>query len=376
MRIARTLSVYVIRETLLYCALAFFMLTLVLLTQNLLRRLEDLFLVGMTGDDLRVVFGCVLPVVVSYSLPLAFLVGILLAVRRLGSDGELEAMRTTGIGPMMLLVPLLLLGLFTAGLSGWLMNSVEHESRRDLVRLFKNIAARGAILEPGKFRSIGRRLIFVEDRSRSGDLSGVMILDQSQPERPFRIFAARGHFEFDAQTTEILLELSNGDLHLAPSHDDPRRYERIRFEKFAYRVDVRHILGGEYGPARPKQMSLAELHAVLERAKRGDPLLELDQHNPIAYELEIHRRRALPFAPLVFAGMGVPIALASERRNPNVGLFVCLFAAFGYYALAKVTEIAAREAWLGAGLATWTPNLIFAALAIGLIAALRNRIPA
>jgi len=376
MRIARTLSVYVIRETLVYCALAFFMLTLVLLTQNLLRRLEDLFLVGMTGDDLRVVFGCVLPVSISYSLPLAFLVGILLAVRRLGSDGELEAMRTAGIGPMMLLVPLLLLGLLSAGLSGWLLTSVEHESRRELVRLFKNIAARGAILEPGKFRAIGPRLVFVEDRSRSGELSGVMILDQSQPERPFRIFAARGHFRFEAETAEILLELSNGDLHLPPSDDDPRRYERIRFESFAYRVGVGHILGGNFGPVRPKQMNLAELHAVLERTRRGDPLRELDQHDPIAYELEIHRRRALPFAPLVFAGMGVPIALASERRNPNRGLFVCLFAAFGYYALAAVAEIAAREAWLGAGLATWLPNLLFTALAIGLIAALRNRIPA
>ena len=73
--------------------------------------------------------------------------------------------------------------------------------------------------------------------------------------------------------------------------------------------------------------------------------------------------------------MGVPIALASERRNPNVGLFVCLFAAFGYYALTAVSEIAAQEAWLGAGLATWLPNLLFTALAIGLIAALRNRIP-
>jgi lipopolysaccharide export system permease protein len=123
-------------------------------------------------------------------------------------------------------------------------------------------------------------------------------------------------------------------------------------------------------------MNLAELHAVLARAKRGDPLRELDQHDPIAYELEIHRRRALPFAPLVFAGMGVPIALASERRNPNRGLFVCLSAALGYYALASLTEIAAREAWLGAGLATWLPNLLFTTLAIGLIAALRNRIPA
>ena len=106
MRIARTLSFYLIRETAVYCALAFFLLTLVLLTQNLLRRLEDLYLVGMTGEDLVIVLRCVFPMVVSYSLPLAFLLGILLALRRMGSDGELEGMRSAGFGPATPLRPL------------------------------------------------------------------------------------------------------------------------------------------------------------------------------------------------------------------------------------------------------------------------------
>jgi lipopolysaccharide export system permease protein len=242
------------------------------------------------------------------------------------------------------------------------------------VRLFKNIAARGAILEPGKFRYIGSRLFFIEDRDRSGELHGVMIVDESQPDRPYRIFAAHGRFRFMPESAEILLELTDGDLHLAPSPDDPTRYERIRFEEFAYRVNVGHILGGNFGPVRPKQMNVAELQAVLERAERGDPLRELDQRDPIEYALEIHRRRALPFAPLVFAGVGVPIALASEGRGRNSGLILCLIMALGYYALAALTEIAAREAWIGVGLASWTPNLLFGASAIVIALAHRNRI--
>ena len=100
MRIARTLSFYVMRETLLYCTLAFLVMTLVLLTQNLLRRLDDLFLVGMTVADVGSVVRLIVPVALSYSIPLAFLVGILLAVRRMSADGELLAMRSTGNGPL------------------------------------------------------------------------------------------------------------------------------------------------------------------------------------------------------------------------------------------------------------------------------------
>jgi len=375
MRIARTLSFYLIRETTVYCALAFFLLTLVLLTQNLLRRLESLFLVGITANDLRIVLQCIFPIVVSYALPLAFLVGILLALRRMGSDGELEGMRTAGFGPTTLIVPLLLVGALTAALSAWLLGSVEHESRRDLVNLFKNVAARGAILEPGKFRPVGQRLIFVEDRDRAGQLHGVMIVDWSRPDHPYRIFAKEGHFRFEPESAEILLELTKGGLHLQPTPDEPRRYERILFDEFAYRVDVRHILGGEFGPVRPKQMNLAELRAVIERAENGDPLRELDQRNPIEYEMEIHRRRSLPFAPLLFVGVGVPIALASERRGRNQGLIFSLLAAMGYYLLIALMETAAREAWLDPALASWLPNLVFAAFAVVLLAARRNRIP-
>lgn len=374
MRIARTLSLYMMRETLVYCALAFFVLTVVLLTHNFLRRLDDLLLFGMTAHDLRIVVECLSPVALSYSIPLAFLVGILLSVRRFEADGELTGLASNGIGPTAFLLPQLALGLLATGISAWLLMSVEHESRRELVQLFKTAAARGAILQPGKFRVMGRRVIFVEDRDRNGGLTGVMIFDQSQEDRPYRIFAAHGQLRFDEKSTQIELELMNGDLHFAPRAGKPEHYERIHFEAFSYQIDVGYILGGEFGPVRPKQMNLAELRHVLDRAETGDPLRELDQRNPIEYELEIYRRRTLPFAPLLFAGIAVPIALASEKRG--LGLLLVLSAAFGYYALAAVMESLAHQPWLNSAVASWTPNVLFATAGIILALFERRRIRA
>jgi LPS export ABC transporter permease LptF len=376
MRITRTLFAYLMRETLVYCGLAFCLLTLVLLTQNLLRRLDELFLIGMTMQDIRVVIECILPVALSHAIPLAFLVGIILSIRRLGTDGELRAFRAAGISPAQLLLPYLCLGLLATTISGWLLTSVEYQSRRELVQLFKTAAARGAILEPGKFRQIGPRLVFVEDRDRDGKLHGVMIVDQSKSERPFRIFADQGRFRFNEEKAEIELELSNGELHFAPIQAEPDRYERLRFEAFSYRIGVGHILGGEFGPVRPKQMNLSELRVVLERADSGDPLRELDQRDPIKYALEIHRRRALPLAPFLFSAVAVPIALASEQRGRTLGLILILMVAFGYYALTSVMQSIAHQPWFGVELAAWTPNLIFSALAILLMRIEGKRIPA
>ena len=266
MRIARTLSFYVMRETLVHCALSFFAVTLVLLTQNLLVRIDELLLIGMNARDLLRLAACLLPVALSYSIPLAFLVGILLAVRRFGSDGELLGMRAAGIGPDRYLAPNLVLGLFATALLAWLVVSLEHTSRRQLVTLFKTVAARGAILEPRKFRRIGNQLIFVEERLPDGGLAGVMIYDASRKGHAYRLFAERGRFEFDDARSEIEIELWNGDVHLEPTGDAPGRSARIHFDSFKVGVDVSQIIGAEFGPVRPDPAVAATARAPARRA--------------------------------------------------------------------------------------------------------------
>jgi hypothetical protein len=203
-----------------------------------------------------------------------------------------------------------------------------------------------------------------------------MIFDQSQADRPFRIFADQGRFHFNEEIAQIELDLWNGELHFAPTEGKPTLYDRIHFEKFSFELDVSHILGGDFGPVRPKQMSLADLRHVLERANAGDPLRELDQRDPLEYELEIHRRRTLPFAPLLFAGVAVPIALASEKRGRSLGLLLVLCVAFGYYALSAAMESVAQHSWLSPGVASWIPNILFAILGLSLALYEHRRIDA
>jgi len=375
MRIARTLSGYVMRETLLYCLLTFVLLTVVLLTQNVLRRFDELIAVGMTPADLGRAVWLILPVALSYAIPLAFLIGLLLAIQRMSGDGELVALRASGVGPTAFHVSFLGLGLIVTALSAWLLGSIEHQARRDLVELFTRVAARGAIVEPGKFRHTGGHTIFVEDRDREGGLHGIMIYDRTRPDVPLRIFAARGHMAFDPEMGELHIEMEDGEVHVEPRPDEPDRYERVHFDGFSYRVDLHHLQSRELGPVRPKQMSEPELFRVLARAAEGDPLQELDEKDPREYALEIQRRRALPFAPLLFAGLGVPIALASEHRRRQSGLVLGLLAAFAYYALGAAAESLALADRLTPASAPWLPNAVAAVASLVLVWRGRNRIP-
>ena len=66
---------------------------------------------------------------VASAVPVSFLLGALLAVRRLSADSEILAMRASGMGSQQLLKPLLVLGVLFAVLSAYLTIFVEHRVR-------------------------------------------------------------------------------------------------------------------------------------------------------------------------------------------------------------------------------------------------------
>ena len=80
----------------------------------------------------------------------------------------------------------------------------------------------------------------------------------------------------------------------------------------------------------------------------------------------------LPLAPLVFAGLGVPLALGQARSSRSRGALVCAGIAIGYYVALSAAEYFAKQALLPAGLALWLPNALFGALALWLLARARR----
>lgn len=116
MRVSRLLSFSLMKEIVQYGALSFLALTMVLLTQNSLRRLEDLVAVGATFEDGLAVVACLAPLLTAYTLPIAFLFGVIIAVSRMSSEGEVLAMRASGLGLASLLVPTVALAIVTSGI--------------------------------------------------------------------------------------------------------------------------------------------------------------------------------------------------------------------------------------------------------------------
>jgi lipopolysaccharide export system permease protein len=373
--VPRILYRYLLSEVLLYTVIGFAAVAAILVSQNLLRRVEELAVVGFTGADVLAVFACVFSMLAAYVVPVAFLFGTLVAFGRLSADSEVTAMRACGLGVRSLLAPVLALGLLASALTAVLVADVEPRARRELRAVLNEIASRGALIEPGVFRKLdarGSRLLLVQAQEDGTRLEGVMIVDRSDPERPFTVFAEWGRFVFDEARSEIHIVLENGSLHFDPGGGADERYRYVSFASLDYGVDASALLEDETH-LRPREMSVARIREVLAHfeAHSGAAPEGVRETRRSPYEVQLQRRVALPLAPVWFALIGVPLGIRRTRGARSYGVLVCLALVLSYYALLSLGETLAEEEALPAAIALWIPNLAFAAVALGLLRRLR-----
>lgn len=375
MRVPRILSSYLLREIALYSLIGLLAVGSVLLTQNLLRQLEDLAELGARFGDAVQVFVCLLAMLGAYAVPVAFLFGVLVAVGRMSSDSEITAMRALGVSLGQLSVPCLILALLVSAGSFILLYDLEPAARRELRSVLSQVAARGGVIEPQSFNRLdrqGKRLLFVDDRQEDR-LSGVLISDRTNEEQPFTVVAERGRFSFDHDTAVARLELEDGDVHFEPDEGSSRHYRRIAFQRFDYAFDMSKELGAGYERLHPREMTTAEVRDVLAYFEaHGEPPDEVRVKERNRYEIQVHRRFALPVAPVLFALVGLPLGLQRSRGARSYGALLCAGLVFGYYTLLSTGVYMAEENQLPAWFGIWMPNVAFAVVAVILLARARR----
>jgi lipopolysaccharide export system permease protein len=363
MRASGTLSRSIALEIAIYAGLGFASFVLILTVQEFAGRLKDLVEVGLTGSDTWAVIRSVLPVVSSLAVPVGFLFGILVTVGRMSADSELVAMRSCGLGIGSVVLPVFCMAVVISLLTGFLVVRVEPASRLALRGLLQQVASRGAILEPGRFQNVAGRVVYVRSRDRD-QLEQVMVADRTHPGRPFLIFAERGRFRFDPDQVAIHLELDNGDLHLI--EDDRDTHRRIFFRHFDYVIDASSIINTRQD-ARPRELSMAQLSERIAQADAGLLPNDVLKKDPVEYRIHYYRRLALPFAPMIFALLGVPLGMRRSRGVRSWGFLICAGLVSAYYLLFAFGQYLAESGDLPVVYALWLPNAVFAAAALPLL---------
>ena len=365
MRIPRTLSWYVLREVLLYASLGALAVGGVLVVQNALRHIQHLAGMGLTLADALQLFTVLIARFSTYAVPIAFLFGVMVAVGRLSSENEISAMQSLGVSFGQIVAPVVALSVVVALATGWLLHEAEPSARRDLRELLSQIAARGGIIQPGTFNDLdrsGQRLLYVDDRKDS-QLEGILIFDRSNEAQPYTVVAETGEFAYEPETFTGHLRLYNGDIHFERELDDDK-YQRISFREFDYAFGMEKLVGLSFERLQPRDMDTGQLLAIIDHFERtGQAPENARVKDRNRYELQYHWRLALPFTPILFALVGVPLGIRRTRGARSHGVLGCVVLVFLYYVLlslcSQLVETGVLRAWIG----LWIPNAVLATAA-------------
>src|SRR5438105_8113200 len=154
----------------------------------------------------------ILPRFLDIVLPIGAFIAVLFVFNRLTSESELVVMRAAGVGPLALAKPVFALAAIAAAVLLSMSAYFLPASNREFKDLQFEIRNRfvASLLQEGTFTTISDKLtIYIGSRNERGEISGVLINDERDPQQPVTIFAERGAFADTTEGSRIILVNGN-----------------------------------------------------------------------------------------------------------------------------------------------------------------------
>ena len=363
-----------------YIFLALLLLTAILLAQQTARLAEAVIYADLPFSLLGSIGAALIPGVLTFSIPLATLAGIIIGFSRMGSDSEIVAMRAAGVGSWTMIWPALLIGLVSTGATTYLHLKEAPEAARDIER----IALQGALakldspVEPRTFSTLPRYVIYVRDGNKDlGTWGRVFIV--AQLSEGTKVFTARsGRIDSSGEQSELVLtdvlatEFPSSNAQSQPEttpgvSGDQKSYvversDQLRFSINTGRADIVQRLNQRETNA--DSMDWSELR---ERAVSGTAV---EQKEAVRV---LNRRAALSVAPLFFAFLAASLGLRIRRGGRSVGVLLTLIVVIIYYLISLLGESLARVGTVSPYVGPWFATVFV--FGLSLLFLLVKRVP-
>jgi len=280
-------------------------------------RLVDLIVNrGLSAEVFLYLALLILPRFIDIVLPIGAFIAVLFVFNKLTSESELVVMRASGLSPQALAKPIMVLAglgfVVLMTLSAYFLPASNREFK-DLQFEIRNRFV-SSLLQEGTFTTISDKLtIYIGSRNERGEISGVLINDERDPQQPVTIFAERGAFADSAQGSRIILVNGNRQRYDRASG----KFSVLTFDR--YTLDLAMMRDAPVVRFRePQERFLGELFF---------PPPEIDGANYRAFMAEGHQRLVVPLSIFSFAMIPLACLLPGEfnRRGQLRRVLLAVF---------------------------------------------------
>jgi len=358
----KTLISYLISEVLPPFLLGMLAFTFILLIGRLLKLIELVISRGVPPIQVGKLLVLIMPTFLEMTVPMAFLLAILLGLGRMANDQELLAMKASGVSPLQILWPIaclsLMVSILTLITTLYARPAANSALKKELYDIAKSRV--GTALKEKVFNDdFPKILVYVEEIIPPGNIAqGVLIIDKRDRAREDIILGKVARITTDDESNTLALKLFDGSIYEREKNREG--FSQTRFNIYDFRLDLEELVGRvRQKEAGPKELPLtALLKSIDEKQRHGD--------KSIPERMELHQRIAFGFIPLVFGVLGVALALLprASRASRSWGFMLCLFWLLAYYVLLSLGKALGDKGHLQPIPALWLPNLTIGFIAL------------
>ncbi len=371
----RLLDRYIAREVVSHAFLGLAVFTFVFFVPQLVRLMD--LVVRHSGHigSVALLFLCVLPPALGFTLPMGVLLGVLIGLGRLSADSEIVALHASGISLRRLLLPIGLVALVTAAATlvttFWLSPASLRTARRLEYQLLSSQAPFSVV--PRVFdERFPQFVLYVQDveaaathwrgvfLASSGNAMAGIAPNSGGPSQESAITIAHEALIISGPAPgQLELHLGKGSTH----EYDPRNPDQYNVTTFG-ETDIPIDVSAASSPQKVISLTAVEQSTSALLANHGPNWREA--------HVEFHRRIALPAACIIFALLGVPMGVRPRRGGRATGLILTLVLVGGYYFFFVSGVHFAAQGRLAPWLGVWAANIVATIVGLFLLRRIEN----
>lgn len=386
----RTLNLldrYIFKSVLFTCAAAVALFAFIVLVPNVVRDLLTYVLAGQISllVAARLVLTLV-PLAISYALPMGMLTGVLLTLGRLSADSEITAMRAAGISLARVARPILLLAAVSVAAGLYFNFEAMPRARVQYERDFATVIRSNPLnfIVPKTFiRDFSGYVVYVNDK-QGGVLRDIWVWELDAQSRVRRFaHAETGRIDYDENDNAIVLT----PIHVQVETRDPKNPEDVADPQLIVsvgqweplRLSLDRFFGRSSG-LRIKQEWLTYPQLQAERARLAAQPLPADpaqanqaRRDRMKLELVYQDKVNTALAILSLTLIGVPLGIKVSRRETSANFAIAVGLTLAYYLLTVAVKVLDRHPEYRPDLLLWMPNLLLIGLGAWLMTRIERR---
>jgi lipopolysaccharide export system permease protein len=354
MRVGSVIHRYIFRELISPFVISLAFLMLVFLMTELIDITDMVvnYRVGLSSAVLMLAYA--IPSFLQFIIPMATMIGVLLAFLKMSSDNEIVALKAGGMSIYAMLPPVIvfcILGCLITGAMSIYGEPWGQLSSKAITRKLSTTSISAFLKERSFIDNFsGRILYFSKINSQQNTLEGVFIEDSSTSDQSITITAPRGRLIAGGDSLIYQLRLEDGQINRV--NIETETVSATNFKTYYLRLDLSQAVKSSGGRRKKgKEMYIGELREYIRT-------LETDNERYYEALIALHKKFSIPFACFAMGILGVPLGVQSKSARRSFGIGLGFFFFLGYYLVMSAGEVYGRTGYYPPVVGMWAPNII------------------